>query len=94
MSANMIRVLPPPQVVENPTAAPASPAGKKETILHEYITIENQGGVAGIESPFVSNKKTMVKYQISAEMVEAMRNVVQEAIQRRRTKSHYYDWKR
>jgi len=57
---------------------------KKETILHEYITIENQGGVAGIESPFVSNKKTMVKYQISAEMVEAMRNVVQEAIQRRK----------
>jgi hypothetical protein len=60
MSADMIRMLPPPQV-ENQTA-PASPAGKQETILYNYITIENQGGVAGIESPFVSNKKTMAKY--------------------------------
>ena len=78
MSANIIKVLSAAsQPLDN---QPASPAGKQETILHEYITIESQGGVAGIESPFVSNKKTMVKYQITAEMVEAMRNVVQEAI--------------
>ena len=60
MSAEMIRMIP---IVGGETnSPPASPDGKKETILYEFISIENHGGVAGIESPFVSNKKTMVRY--------------------------------
>ena len=76
MLAEVIRVVPDESRPYDTNSPPASPDSKKETILYEFISIENHGGVAGIESPFVNNKKVMVRYPISAELVEAMRNVV------------------
>jgi hypothetical protein len=38
------------------------------------------GANGGIESPFVSNKKQLVKFQLTHEMIQAMRNIIDEAI--------------
>jgi len=42
------------------------------------ITVESHGNDGGIESPFMSNKKYLVKYSLTEEIVQAMINVIEE----------------
>jgi hypothetical protein len=41
----------------------------RETPGFEIISIENVGDNAGIDSPFVSNTKQLVKYQLTHEII-------------------------
>ena len=61
----------------------ARPSGiQRETPAFEIITIENVGDNAGIDSPFVSNTKQLVKYQLSHEIIESLKNVVNDTIKK------------
>ena len=44
------------------------------------ITVECIGTNGGIESPFVSNTKMLVKYNLTHEAIQALRNTVDEAV--------------
>ena len=41
----------------------------KEQAAYEFITVQSMGANGGIESPFVSNKKQLVKFQLTHEMI-------------------------
>ena len=61
----------------------------KETPGFELITIENVGDNAGIDSPFVSNTKQLVKYQLSYEIIQSMKNVIDDTVKKQKLKEHY-----
>jgi len=49
----------------------------------DFITVASlQGG--GIESPFVSNTKYLLKYNLSNEIIQACKNAVDEAVAQRK----------
>jgi hypothetical protein len=61
----------------------AKPSGMiRETPAFEMITIESVGDNAAIDSPFVSNTKQLVKYQLSFEIIHAMKSVLDDTIKK------------
>lgn len=57
------------------TAKPSAELLKESPAFH-VITTETEGH--GIDSPFLSNSKNLVKYNLSDELIQAMINVIEE----------------
>ena len=51
-----------------------------EGVAYEIISVDCMSDNGGVESPFVNNTKLLVKNNLSHELVQAMRNTIDEAI--------------
>lgn len=54
---------------KNGGQTPVANAGIRETPAFEFITVDSISANGGIESPFVSNTKVLVKYGLSQEII-------------------------
>ena len=50
----------------------------KELPAFDLISVESLGNDGGIESTFMSNKKYLVKYNLTEEIIQAMINITEE----------------
>jgi len=60
---------------EESIQTPIANAGLKEYPAFDLITVDSIAGNGGIESPFVSNKKLLIKYSFSHEVIQACKNI-------------------
>ena len=63
-----------------PQATPVANSSLVEAAAFEMITIDCISENGGVESPFVNNTKLLVKHNLTHELIQAMRNTIDEAV--------------